>query len=440
MHPLLVKARKAGWSRRDFLRNLFFSAGSVPLASTLTACGGNPQNLGSGSVFTPLRSKFADIGPLLEPNADGLRLPAGFTSRVVAVSGEPPIAANPAYLWHAIPDGGGVLALPDGGWIYVSNSEVRDSSTAGGGLKPPRSLQAGGAGALRFSADGTLVDAYAILTNTTTNCSGCITPWGTWLSGEEVTDGLVYECDPLGGNLMGTARPALGLFGHEAIAIDVSRRTLYLTEDVGGNDRFYRFLCSETDWPVGAPRPALEDGRLQAMGILDPDGIEAALRGPTPVAWFDVLNPDQPQRNNYRPETTVFSGNEGVWFFEDFVYFSTKNDDRIWAYDVLGQTVEAIYDRETSPMPILSGVDNITMTSTGDILVAEDGGDMKLVVILPDRSLLPLVQAPGDSSGELCGPAFSPDGRRLYVSSQRNGRNGAPGPGITYEITLPFAV
>jgi hypothetical protein len=392
MHPLLVKARKAGWSRRDFLRNLFFSAGSVPLASTLTACGGNPQNLGSGSVFTPLRSKFADIGPLLEPNADGLRLPAGFTSRVVAVSGEPPIAANPAYLWHAIPDGGGVLALPDGGWIYVSNSEVRDSSTAGGGLKPPRSLQAGGAGALRFSADGTLVDAYAILTNTTTNCSGCITPWGTWLSGEEVTDGLVYECDPLGGNLMGTARPAL------------------------------------------------EDGRLQAMGILDPDGIEAALRGPTPVAWFDVLNPDQPQRNNYRPETTVFSGNEGVWFFEDFVYFSTKNDDRIWAYDVLGQTVEAIYDRETSPMPILSGVDNITMTSTGDILVAEDGGDMKLVVILPDRSLLPLVQAPGDSSGELCGPAFSPDGRRLYVSSQRNGRNGAPGPGITYEITLPFAV
>ena len=33
---------------------------------------------------------------------------------------------------------------------------------------------------------------------------------------------------------------------------------------------------------------------------------------------------------------------------------------------------------------------------------------------------------------EITGPAFSPDGRRLYFSSQRN-------PGTTYEVTGPWA-
>ena len=64
---------------------------------------------------------------------------------------------------------------------------------------------------------------------------------------------------------------------------------------------------------------------------------------------------------------------------------------------------------------------------------------MQLCVILPDRSVRPLLQVVGQDASEISGPAFSPDGRRLYFNSDRGARNGA-GPGITYEVLLPFAV
>ena len=81
------------------------------------------------------------------------------------------------------------------------------------------------------------------------------------------------------------------------------------------------------------------------------------------------------------------------------------------------------------------------MTDDGEMIVVEDGGDMRAMVLLPDRTVVPLLRLPDETGGsEVTGPAFSPDGRRFYCSAQRNGRNGASGNGITFEITMPFAV
>ena len=49
-----------------------------------------------------------------------------------------------------------------------------------------------------------------------------------------------------------------------------------------------------------------------------------------------------------------------------------------------------------------------------------------------------LLRVTNRTSSEITGPAFSPDGTRLYFNSQRGGRNGS-GTGITYEVTLPSA-
>ena len=50
------------------------------------------------------------------------------------------------------------------------------------------------------------------------------------------------------------------------------------------------------------------------------------------------------------------------------------------------------------------------------------------------RQITPFLRINGQSGSEIAGPAFSPDGTRLYLSSQR----GTNGNGITYEIRGPF--
>ena len=431
------------------LRNLFWSAGALTLPS-LTACGGG----GGGDTITippppQPNGRFAAIGPLQAPDANGLSLPRGFSSRVVAVSGE---AAGPGkgYVWHASPDGGCTFATPDGGWIYVSNCEL-----------PPRGgINAGGVGALRFDSAGNVVDAYPILTGTRVNCAGGKTPWGTWLSCEETSDGLVYECDPFtavptptGGN--GVARPLLGVFSHEAAAVDPTNRILYFTEDAGSGSRFYRFVPSAADWPAGAARPALAEGKLQVLRYTE---LARDTKPPSSfnveqsraVIWEDVVNPSQPQTTvraslGSNAPGTPFPGAEGLWWLGGIAYFSNKVDNRIWAYDHAAQSLICIYDFNTATgtNKIITGVDNLTVAEGGDVLVAEDGGDMQLCVITPNRFVLPLLQAsdfsPSTNPSEITGPAFSPDGTRLYFSAQRNGRNGAMGSGITFEVTLPFS-
>ena len=63
-------------------------------------------------------------GDLLPAAANGVMLPAGFASRVVARTGDP--VAGTSFRWHRAPDGGACVASPDGGWRYISNSEVWD--------------------------------------------------------------------------------------------------------------------------------------------------------------------------------------------------------------------------------------------------------------------------------------------------------------------------
>lgn len=430
--PLPVDAAK----RRQFLQQLFWSAGGLSAAGlswpglthAATALA-KPQ----ASPQAPPASgfDFSSLGPLREPDALGLSLPAGFSARIVAVSGEQPVPG--ASIWHTYPDGGATFAAPDGGWVYANNSEV--------------ALGAGGVSALRFDRHGQVVGAQRILNGTSANCAGGATPWGTWLSAEETSLGRVWECLPFGAASQAKVRPALGTFKHEAVAVDPVHRTLYLTEDEG-QGRFYRFVCSESDWPASAARPALKSGRLQVLQIdgvaadqLPPDDMDLAQA--RRVSWVDVSSPGLPQGIvrgvlGNRAPGTVFRGGEGLWYFNGVVYFSTKGDNRIWAFEPATQQLQVIYDFATaSPAErVLSGVDNLTVSRRGDVLVAEDGGNMELCVILPDRSVKVLLRVHGQDDSEITGPAFSPDGSRLYFNSQRGGRHGA-GLGITYEVRLP---
>lgn len=345
-------------------------------------------------------------GDLLPPDENGLSLLPGFTSRIVAESRS--TVAGSSYVWHGSPDGGETFATPDGGWIYVSNSEL--------------AAEAGGVGAIRFAADGTIVDAYPILQETNRNCAGGKTPWGTWLSCEEDGDnGRVFECDPFGIN-PAVELPALGKCNHEAVAVDNVKQQLYLTEDVS-DGRLYRFTPDAY--------PDLSTGTLEAAEFAPDFGS---------VTWHIVPDPSASSQSmrSQVPSTTRFDGGEGIIFRDGVVYFTTKGDDRVWAYDTDTEELTIIYDAGSFSSPLLTGVDNIVAAPSGELFVAEDGGNMQVVAIREDGSVYPFVQVMSQPLSEVCGPAFSPDRTRFYFSSQRGKTGNLYSGGITYEITGPF--
>ncbi|MFE5209855.1 alkaline phosphatase PhoX [Streptomyces sp. NPDC056600] len=382
--------------RRNLLR-------AAVLGGTAAAFGGT---LWRGAAYAaPAQPGAGPYGALGAADANGIRLPSGFTSRVIARSRQKVSGTN--YTWHDAPDGGACYA--DGsGWIYVSNSEI--SST-------------GGAGAVKFNSSGTITGAYRILSNTNVNCAGGKTPWNTWLSCEEVDRGYVYETDPWGVKAA-VRRDAMGRFKHEAAACDPQRGVIYLTEDVS-DGAFYRFR--PTTWGD------LSSGTLEVMvGSSATSGSVTWARVPDPTGASTATR-------NQVSGTKRFNGGEGCYYANGTCWFTTKGDNRVWAYDAAAQTISLAYDDSlvTSGTAPLTGVDNVTGTASGDLYVAEDGGNLEICVITPQGVVAPFLRVEGQSASEITGPAFSPDGRRLYFSSQR-GTSGSSSGGITYEVTGPF--
>ncbi|WP_030559953.1 alkaline phosphatase PhoX [Streptomyces aureocirculatus] len=382
--------------RRNLLRGAVIGASAAVFGGTL---------MHGAAYAAPAQNGASPYGGLSAADANGIMLPSGFSSRVIARSGQR--VPGTSYTWHGAPDGGACFA--DGtGWIYVSNSEIATG---------------GGASAVKFNSSGAVTGAYRILSSTRNNCAGGATPWNTWLSCEEVSRGYVYETDPWGAKAA-VRRNAMGQFKHEAAAADPVRKVIYLTEDES-DGCFYRFI--PTTWGD------LSSGTLQVL--------VAGTAASGSFTWTNVPDPDGSPTHT-RDQVSgakIFNGGEGCHYATDTVWFTTKGDNRVWKLNLRSNTYELAYDDNlvTNGTAPLTGVDNVTGSSSGDLFVAEDGGNMEICILTPADIVAPFLRVTGQSGSEITGPAFSPDGKRLYFSSQR-GTSGSSSGGITYEVTGPF--
>jgi uncharacterized protein len=453
-------------SRRSLLRSVFLGLGAASLPTWVVKAA-HAQQMGGTELdipFGPLGAQ--DFGELVAQVVEDdlvsvnhqLFAPEGFGVRVVMRAGINPVTKTAeGTMGHNKPDGGAVYGLPDGGWVYTSNSEATP----------------GGVSALRFGAAGELVDYYRICSGTRNNCAGGKTPWETWITCEEVTGGFAYECDPVGSPETQRRLDALGARNsREAVAIDPIHHVCYQTLDTSSG-KFVRFVSSPEDLevlPNGVTRMRMQLGESQRLRIAEFNDLPAFdnVVVPNNATGSQQLRPARPIEwvADTGTNGTNFNGAEGLWYYEipeplrtiptagtvptrGVIFFASKGDNRLWAIDIDNELIELLYDIHNSQafdnLRNMDGapsnfnqVDNVVVSPGGDVLVAEDGTAMRLAIMfnnLPAKLLLQITRG----GSEICGPAFTPDGSRLYFASQ-SGPSGAAGTGssgVIYEMTIP---
>ena len=365
-----------------------------------------------------------------------------------------------------LPDGMATFSLPNGNIRLIRNHEINAQQA---GIKPGGSdvtydpLANGGVSSLEINPKTReIISDFVALRGTERNCSGVVTPWGTWLSCEETLsytkDGLskphgyVFEV-PILANEQASAMPikALGRFVHESVAIDEETGVVYQTEDtdIAG---FYRFLpkqyskdTKKIDFSAG--------GQLQALRI--PDKRAFDLKGIDEIGttfdidWVDIpeTDPEFDFSRNELDENTIppvfqqaldqgaalFSRCEGCAVENAAVLFSCTRAGRghgqIWRVtpkDDSTGVLELVY---VSPNKhVLSGPDNLCLSPQGSLIICEDSEpDPKRVVALSaNGSVIPIAENIIDDE-EFAGATFSPDGNTLFVNIQGDIEDGVPG-------------
>ncbi len=409
------------------------------------------------------RNEVPGYGPLVSDPAGYFDLPAGFRYALVSSAGE---AMDDGFVVPNKCDG--MACFPLGGQrvALVRNHELRTDDHALGPAAGNAGLAARLARGPAYGRDhdgrilpaGTSTIVYDLrrrrrigqhlsLAGTAVNCAGGATPWGSWLSCEEVvigreevgqTHGWVFEV-PARGRGLSEARPLTGLgrFKHEAAAVDPATGIVYLTEDQD-DSLFYRFVPSVRG-------QLARGGRLQALALRDRPGADtrnwedAWLRpGEARDAyWIDLDETDSPNddlRGRGRAGgAAVFARGEGVHWAGGSVYFCCTSGGAARQGQIMryrGGRLQLFV--ESSDRLLLDYADNLTATPWGHLIVCEDipraARPNHLRGVTPDGRIYTLAQL--NERTELAGVCFSPDARTMFVNAYN--------PGRTLAITGPW--
>ncbi|GMQ95854.1 MAG: PhoX family phosphatase [Gammaproteobacteria bacterium] len=421
------------------------------------------------------------FGPL-QPDADGiLDLPDGFRYRVISRVGQD---MDDGFVVPGLADGMHAFPAARGRTILVRNHELHpgSSETAFRAMKgqlsdaqlariyDPGAGRGGVTTVVVDTASGTVEGQFLTLSGTLRNCAGGATPWGSWISCEEMVigpgqfgarreHGYNFEVPAAATGLVEPLPlKAMGRFNHEAVAVDARTGVVYQTED-RGDGLLYRFLPQERGRLAAG-------GRLQALVIRDLPGVHTGNRrnatikfplgGRFLVDWVDVddvTSPNDDLRRQGRSRgAAVFVRGEGmtvevqanaagggtcIWFV--CTSGGPHGLGQLWCYrPAAGEggdderrqpgTIElAVEPRNTD---LLRNGDNITVTPFGDLLVCEDNAVAQHLVGITASGGMYRFAANARRDSEFAGATFSADGSTLFVNLYQ--------PGLTFAIKGPW--
>ena len=435
-------------------RNFIGATGAAFSGLLLNGC------TGRSAPLTSAPSSFADYGPLVPDPAGMLDLPRGFSYRLLSSLGN---AMTDGCTVPDKADGMGCFSLGNDEIVLIRNHELVPADDAGGVLAKGFGTRDGAivpGGTTSIVLDATTLEVkreFRSLAGTIRNCSGGITPWGSWLTCEEAptgpgqrfgeglaeNHGWVFEV-PANATGLIDAVPlkAMGRFNHEAACIDPRTGIVYLSED-RDDSVLYRFVPT-------TPGRLGDGGLLQAMvveGLSDTrnwTSADMAVGSRHTVRWIDcddVGSPNDDLRSRAAAKgAAVVARGEGIHTGTDEIFVCSTNGGQRKLGQILRlvpgtggepDQIELFFESQSKDQ--FNYGDNLTVGPNGHLIVCEDQYtevvDNHLRGITPDGRAYTLGRLRMQT--ELAGGCFSPDGKWFFVN--------AYSPTRTLAITGPWA-